>query len=117
VTRILLVEDEVDVADMLRLALVSAGHQWEVDVVRDVPTAKARLGSQTYEVVVADWRIPGGDGLEIANVAADRGAKTILMSGYLFLIPKADTTRHQLLMKPMRPTELASAVRQALQAE
>lgn len=116
-TRILLVEDEADVADMLRLALVSAGHGWEVDVVRDAPTAKVQLGSQPYEVVVADWRIPGGDGLEIANLAADTGAKTILMSGYLFLIPKGDTTRHQLLMKPMRPTELVGSVRQALQAK
>ena len=32
----------------------------------------------------ADWQLPDGDGLPIADTAADSGAKTFIMSSYLF---------------------------------
>jgi len=32
----------------------------------------------------------------------------------LFLIPEGDAARHELLMKPMRPTELTGAVKRVL---
>jgi DNA-binding response OmpR family regulator len=112
VIRILLVEDEIDVADLLRMALVSAG--WKVDIAENAASARRQLLNGRYDIVVADWRLPDGDGLSIADIAADTGAKTILMSGYLFLIPEGDAARHELLMKPMRPTELTGVVKRVL---
>jgi hypothetical protein len=53
-------------------------------------------------VVVADWRLPDGDGIELADWAARLGAKTVIVSGYLFALPPASTARHEVIMKPVR---------------
>ena len=106
--RILLVEDENDVCNMLTLAL--RGEGYEVERADTATRARQRLKGISYDLVITDWRLPDGDGLEIADAAADDGIKTILISGYLFQIPAERTTRHELLMKPMRPHELAEAV-------
>lgn len=113
-TRILLVEDESDVADMLGIALRGEGYQ--VDIAGGATRANDRLDADGYELVIADWRLPDGDGLDIADRAADDGAKTMLISGYLFQIPVERTVRHEVLMKPMRPHELIDAVRRVLQS-
>jgi two-component system response regulator HydG len=110
---ILLVEDEAEVADMLGLSLRAVGG-YRVDLAQGAIEARERITQEPYDVVVADWRLPDGNGLEIADLAAKKGAKTILISGYLFQIPAAKMTRHELLMKPMRPTELTEAVRRVL---
>ena len=46
----------------------------------------------------------------IADAAADLGAKTFVMSGYLFQMPGGRAERHETLMKPLRPAELIEAV-------
>jgi hypothetical protein len=38
-------------------------------------------------------RLPDGDGLEIAERAADLGAATFIMSGYLFQLQRGAATR------------------------
>jgi len=111
-TRILLVEDDADVRGMLETAL--RGQGYAVDIAATAERARSRLDALRYDLVVADWRLPDGNGLEIADLAADSGAKTILMSGYLFQIPAEKTTRHELLMKPMRPSELIDAIERVL---
>ena len=46
----------------------------------------------------------------IADAAADLGAATIVMSGYLFQMPGGRAERHETLMKPLRPSEIVAAV-------
>jgi len=108
----LLVEDDADVRGMLDTALRGAGY--EVDPAATAARARSNLDAFRYDLVIADWRLPDGDGLDIADLAADGGAKTILMSGYLFLVPAEKATRHELLMKPMRPSELVEAVKRLI---
>lgn len=110
--RILLVEDESAVADMLGIAL--RGDGYHVDIANNAARAQDRLNADGYELVIADWRLPDGDGLDIADTAADQGVKTILISGYLFQVPIERTARHELLMKPMRPKELLDTVRRLI---
>jgi len=110
--RILLVEDEPDIHQLLSHALRGEGYR--VDPAETVARAGEHLDAQSYAVVIADWRLPDGDGFEIADRAADRGAKTIMISGYLFQIPAERAARHELLMKPMRPQELIDAVERLL---
>jgi CheY-like chemotaxis protein len=88
-SRILLLEDDEDVAELLVLVL------------------RAERG---YELVVADWRLPDGDGIEIADRAADLGAKTAILSGYALQMTPEKSARHEIWMKPIRPTELIAAV-------
>jgi two-component system response regulator HydG len=110
--RILLVEDDAAVRGMLDTALMGEGYA--VDQADTAARARSRLDAARYDLVVADWRLPDGNGLDIADLAADNGIKTILMSGYLFQIPAEKTTRHELLMKPMRPSELVQAVKRLI---
>jgi DNA-binding response OmpR family regulator len=108
--RILLVEDDRAVRFMLTLVL--RGESYVVDSVESAVAALSYLARERYDLVISDWRLPDGDGLEIADEAAELGAKTIVMSGDLFQIPSEVRNRHEhkFLMKPMRPSELVNAV-------
>lgn len=79
-----------------------------------IAEARARLGMLNYCLVIADLRLPDGDGLEIAEHAADLGAVTFIMSSYLFQLERGTASRHELLMKPLRPSELVSAVQRRI---
>ena len=110
--RILLLEDDEDVAELLVLVLRGAGYI--VDLAVNVAQADHRLAERGYELVVADWRLPDGDGIEIANRAADLGAKTAILSGYALQMTPEKSARHEIWMKPIRPTELIAAVERCL---
>jgi CheY-like chemotaxis protein len=111
--RILLVEDEPEIGDMLALFLRGVGYA--VDVARTLAQGRAWLdGLAAYSLVIADLRLPDGDGLEVVDRAATLGVKTSILSGYLFHLPPATAARHQLLMKPMRPSELIAAVQRSI---
>jgi two-component system, OmpR family, response regulator len=106
--RILLVEDEPDIRQLLSHTLRSAGYV--VDVAATAAEAWAHLNAQAYASVIADWRLPDGDGVAIADWAAEQGSRTFVMSGYLFQMPGGRAERHQTLMKPLRPSEIVAAV-------
>ena len=110
--RILLVEDDRDLGFLLVHVLRSEG--FAVDLVTTAADAAEQLDSQHYAVVIADWKLPDGDGLAIADAAVALGAKTIVMSGHLFQLPSARAGAHELLMKPVRPSELIDAVERAI---
>ncbi|MFF4407291.1 response regulator transcription factor [Streptomyces sp. NPDC001404] len=61
--RILIVEDEVGLADSLRRGLTAEGH-W-VDAVHDGRRGLEAALSGTYDVIVLDVMLPGPDGYEI----------------------------------------------------
>ena len=107
-TRVLLVEDEPEVRQLLAHSLRSAGYH--VDAARTAAEAWAQLEATAYGVVIADWRLPDGDGTLILDWAAEQGAHTFLMSGYLFQMPGGRAERHDSLMKPLRPSEIVAAV-------
>ena len=109
--RILLVEDDPDVGELLLFALTGEGYT--ADLAATVAEARSHLEATRYDLVISDWRLPDGDGLLIVNAAADRGSKTMVISGYLFQLPNADP-RHEYLMKPMRPSELIAVAKRLL---
>jgi CheY-like chemotaxis protein len=79
--RILLVEDEEDIAEILALVLRSEGYI--VDTADTLAQARQRLKSMRYTLVNTDLRLPDGDGLEIVDRAAELGARTSILSGYV----------------------------------
>src|SRR4051794_4475603 len=95
--RILLVEDEANTRELLTHVL--RGERYMVDAVAGAASAATRLESTRYALVIADWVLADGNGIDIAEQAADLGAKTILMSGYLFHLPAGAAERHELMMK------------------
>src|SRR5258707_14970765 len=110
--RILLVEDETGISDFLTIAL--RGEGYEVDVAATVAEAWAHLDAHRYALVVADWRLPDRDGMPVADGAAQLGAKTLLISGYLFHMPGGRAEAHETLIKPVRPSEKGAAVQRSI---
>ena len=110
--RILLVEDEPEVRRSLTHTLFAAGYQ--VDVAATAAEAWTHLDAHDYAAVIADWRLPDGDGSLILDSAAQQGAYTFLMSGYLFTMPGGHADRHETLMKPLRPSEIVAAVERSI---
>lgn len=110
--RILLVEDEPDIQEPMSQALRSKGYT--VDIAGTVAKAKTALIAQTYDLVIADWRLPDGDGRLIADWAAELGAKTIVASGYLSHMPGGRAQGHETIMKPFRPSELVALAQRCL---
>ena len=106
--RILLVEDDRNTADLLMHVLHSAGYA--PDLVSTESAAMQRLTERWYDLVVADWRLSDGDGLIVVDRAADLGMKTAILTGYAFAMPPDIATRHEVWLKPMRPTELVVAI-------
>jgi len=113
--RILLVEDDVDVRLMMEHALVDGGY--EIDVSGTVSGGGELLESHRYDLVVADARLPDGNGIELADRAREKGVPALIITGYAFNLPRDDLDRFEFLLKPVRPSELLQAVDRVLQTE
>jgi two-component system response regulator PilR (NtrC family) len=83
VGRVLVVDDEQSLRDVLEILIASKGHQ--VATARSVDEARARLAAEEYDLVVTDLRLePRGDGLDVVAAArASRDpAEVIVMTAY-----------------------------------
>ena len=63
--RILVVEDERDIAELVRLHL--AGDEHEVTVAADGHEGMRQAFAKTWDLIVLDVRLPGPDGLSICR--------------------------------------------------
>ena len=116
--RVLVVDDEFDLGDVMTAALGSAG--FDAIYVSNGGDAVRSLTARGADVVVVDMHMPGMDGLEFMQrvrrlrprtrilgiSGGDRGGnKTFLkMSGRL--------GAHAMLAKPFKPSELVAKVRE-----
>lgn len=110
--RILLVEDDAELRLLLEHVLLGA--EYEVATAAGAEAARALLASSAYDLVIADGRLEDGSGLAVADSAAENGAKTLIVTGYAFELPREQLARHEYLLKPVRPRELIEAVERAL---
>lgn len=76
-SRILLVEDEQDIAGVLRDYLRHAGH--EVEHIDDGTTALARALAQPPDLVLLDVMLPGTGGIEILRAIRARSSLPVIM--------------------------------------
>ena len=74
---ILIVEDEKEVAELVRDQLGAAGYS--VAVAGDGASALRLLETQPTDLVILDWMLPGLDGLEVCRRIRARGSTPILM--------------------------------------
>ena len=70
IPRVLIVDDEADILELLELTLVRMG----LEVVRasGVKQAKERLDSESFDLCLTDMRMPDGEGLEVVRYIAER---------------------------------------------
>ncbi len=115
--RILLVEDNTDAAEMLRMLLSLWGH--EVNVAHEGPAAVTAAQIQQPDVVLLDVDLPGMDGSEVARRLRAQSGTTrpflIALTGY-----SADEAPHRFLpadfdsyfVKPFDPARLQEVLAQ-----
>jgi DNA-binding NtrC family response regulator len=111
---ILVVEDQEDNLDFLRVLLESAGHTCEA--VASVREAVGRIRAKPYDVVLLDLVLPDADGVEVARHILDEGLRIPIIAVSAFL----DRSRsgeyaglgiHKQLAKPYRAREILDAIR------
>jgi CheY-like chemotaxis protein len=115
--RILVVDDNTDAAESLRMLLSVFGHQ--VEIAHDGQRALATAQTQKPQLVFLDIGLPGMDGYEVARrLRSDAGladSKLIALSGYG---TEADQKRsreagfNRHLVKPVDPGELPAIIAQ-----
>ena len=73
--RILVVEDEPDLGSAVARGLRRSGHA--VDVVDTIAGAEVSLASSGIDVVVLDWNLPDGAGVDLSRrlVAGEVGSR------------------------------------------
>ena len=82
--RVLIVDDDDDIRDLLRLTMELAGHDVVGEAV-DAPTALHTWTATGPDLVITDHRLPGDSGLVLADriLELDPAARIILFSAYL----------------------------------
>ena len=65
--RLLIVEDDADIAELLRLHLTDDGHA--VEIAPDGETALARLDETLWDALILDLMLPGIDGMQVCRAA------------------------------------------------
>ena len=81
--RVLVVDDEKSLRDVLEVLISSKGHA--VLTAKNVGEAKTRLDSTDFDLVVTDLRLePGGDGMDVVRHARSRRSppEIIVMTAY-----------------------------------
>jgi DNA-binding response OmpR family regulator len=110
--RVLVVEDDRRIAEVIALYLRHAGHK--VFVEHDGSAALRRLGSERFDLLLLDRMLPGVDGLEICRaVRASSGAPVLMVSARTLeeeRLEGFDVGADDYLTKPFSPRELVARV-------
>jgi excisionase family DNA binding protein len=115
--RILVVDDEASIRDLLSKTLALA--EYDVDTVTDGRTALERLRLYPYDLLIADLKMPGIDGLSVIREA--KRLKTdlpvIIITGYsteTAAIEALNLGVSGYLTKPFRVPQVLSAAARAI---
>lgn len=114
---LLLIEDDIRVADMLRRGLEEEGHS--VDLASDGETGEDLARLNAYDALIVDWRLPRQDGRTVVRHLREAGCQTpILMltalSDLRHRIDGLDAGADDYLAKPFAFDELLARLRALL---
>jgi DNA-binding response OmpR family regulator len=112
--RVLVVEDDPEVAELLSRALREAG--WAVDVVSRGKTALDSLAVTDYDIAVVDIGLPDIDGLKVCRRLRARGGRTPVLiltahGGIADRVRGLDAGADDYLAKPFAIEELLARLR------
>ena len=117
--RILVVDDEPSIRDLLAKTLALA--EYDVDTAADASTALGRVRASEYDLLIADLRMPGMDGLtlirQVKRIRADM--PVIIITGFSSEASAVDAVNLGVagyLRKPFRVPEVLAAAAKALGA-
>ena len=84
---ILVVDDEKSICELLEITFRKEGHR--VEVAHSVETARRKLESQIFDIIISDIRMPGAGGVELLKFAKEiaPGSFFLLITG----VPTVET--------------------------
>ena len=116
---VLIVEDEPDIAEMIKMSLENNGfHTSHVD---SIAAARVLLGSEKVDLALVDWMLPGGSGIELVRFLRKNEVTKLLP--VIMLTAKAeesdvtaglDAGADDYITKPFSPRELNSRIKALL---
>lgn len=116
---ILVVEDEEDIAELLRFGLTRAG--FAVNWVKNLTDAKLSVKQALPDMVVLDWMLPDGDGVTWLNqLRADERTKHLAIVMLTARAQEADKLKgleggaDDYMTKPFSPKELVARINNVL---
>lgn len=116
--RVLLVDDDASLRQLLRSALIEQG--WQVDEADSGEEGLEQLRAEpgAYHLIITDLAMPGMTGLEMLIAAGpDLGeAKVMLFTGFASSLRESSNLRVRVLSKPIAPRELAERAKDLLEA-
>lgn len=112
--KVLIVEDDKQLAEFVRLAMKEDGHA--ADVAHDGKKGQELAMVYDYDVIILDNMLPGRDGLEVLRYMRQRGRTTAVlmltaMSDESDIIEALDSGADDYLAKPFTIGELRARVR------
>jgi CheY-like chemotaxis protein len=119
--RILAVEDQDDSRDLLDFVLQREGAS--VETARNVPEARAKLGQQPFDVLVADLGLPDEDGYSLIRSIREnfpspaREIRAVALTAYAgdYYRTKALAAGYNAyIAKPIEPAMLTAVLRELL---
>ena len=116
---VLVVDDEEIIHTVIGTFLTKRGHT--VEKAMDGATALLRVEEAAFDLVIADMRMPGMDGLSLAKAIRYRHAELplILITGHMgqeIEIQAASLGVSSVLVKPIRLRQLRDAIGKAVGA-
>ena len=110
---ILVVDDDIDLANSFKLILESVGYN--VETVNTGLQALNKINKGRYDLVLLDINLPDMMGYEVADEIKNGKNNTdiVFITGYLSLSDNQDKT----LLKPIEPEQLLETAEQVLEAE
>jgi DNA-binding NtrC family response regulator len=109
---VLLVDEDAAVRDVVEQILSEAGY--EVDATGTIHAGIALLRYRRLDLVISDAKLPDGSGMDVADAAIERGAKTLIITGHDFTLTAGQRDHYKIMPKPFLPIELTHAVATAL---
>src|SRR3954466_5252078 len=115
-SRILVVDDDASLAEMLTIVLQGEG--FETTVVGDGPAALPALRENAPDLVLLDLMLPGTDGIDVCRaIRAESGVPIVMLTAKtdtIDVVVGLESGADDYVMKPFKPKELVARIRARL---